>query len=341
MISLDKNILDKNSAAAKRMVAYGAQSDLFIIVPHTQKQIIELSEKVKGFATGGNKIQQFFRLKKIGKEILQKNKISAQGGPVSGWDLITTQDPFFTGLVGVCLRQKTGVKLEVQLHGDFFSSDYYKKSGCKNWLQYYIAKFLVIKKADKLRVVGERIKKSLLNLGIEENKIEVRPIAINEELISAKGGNYQPKINLHAKYPNYEKIFLSIGRLDSVKNIIFLIDVFAQVVKEKPNYLLLIVGDGVEKNKLQEQVNNFGLENNIKFENWTQDSISYIKTADCVLFPSLSEGYGLVAMEATAAGTRLIMNDVGVANFELKPSKKVKIVPLDKEVWIKEILTIL
>ena len=33
MISLDKNILDKNSMAAKRMVVYGKKSDLFIIIP--------------------------------------------------------------------------------------------------------------------------------------------------------------------------------------------------------------------------------------------------------------------------------------------------------------------
>ena len=132
------------------------------------------------------------------------------------------------------------------MHGDFFSSDYYKKSGLKNLLQYCIAKFLVIKVADKIRVVGERIKKSLLNLGIEENKIEVRPIAVNEEIISAKGGNYQPKINLHEKYAGYEKIFLNIARLEKVKNINFLIGVFVQVLKASPNYLLLVVGTGSE-----------------------------------------------------------------------------------------------
>lgn len=119
-----------------------------------------------------------------------------------------------------------------------------------------------------------------------------------------------------------------------------MIGVFVQVLKASPNYLLLVVGTGSEKLKLENKVKSLGLTNNIKFEDWTSDSASYIKTADCVLFPSLSEGYGLVAMEAVAMGTKLVMNDVGVANFELKPSDKVKIISLDKEVWVKEILSI-
>ena len=258
--------------------------------------------------------------------------------------MITAQDPFFTGLIGVCLkmtlrhiRGKPKIKLEVQLHGDFFSSDYYKKSGMKNLMRYYLAKLWVIKKADKIRVVGERIKQSLLKLGVEENKIETRSIAIDAYLIE----NYQPKINLHAKYSSYKKIFLNIGRLDTVKNIDFLIDVFTQAITERNDYLLLIVGAGAEKNNLQNKVKSLGLENNIKFEPWKHDPIDYIKTADCVLFPSFSEGYGLVPMEASVVGTKVIMSNVGVANFELKPSDKVKILPLDTKRWAKEITNII
>lgn len=327
MISLDKNILDKNSVVAKRMIEYGKKDNLFILIPDNEGQFIELSPNVKAYSTGGNKLSQFCRLKKMGRKILKENKIN----------LITAQDPFFTGLAGVCLKKKFKTKLEVQLHGDFFSSDYYKKSGGKNWLQYYIAKLWIIKKADKIRVVGDRIKKSLLDLGIAENIIEARPIAVSVDSLK----NYQPKINLRAKYPNYEKIFLNIGRLEPVKNIGWLLEVFAQTVKAKSNYLLLIVGDGSEKEKLQNQVKSLGLEYNIQFESWVDDPVDYIKTADCILFPSLSEGYGLVAMEAAVAGMPLIMNDVGVANFELKPSEKVKILAVnDKAAWLNALLNI-
>lgn len=325
MVSLDKNILDKNSAAAKRMIFYGAQSDLFIIVPHNQKQIIELSEKVKVYATGGNKLQQFCRLKKIGREILKENKI----------DLITTQDPFFTGLIGVCLKKKTGAKLEVQLHGDFFSSDYYKKSGFKNWLQYYIAKLLVIKKADKLRVVGERIKKSLLSLGIEENKIKVLPI---EQTVTRTGAF--KIVDLKKDYPEFKKYFIFLGRLEPVKNVNWLIQIFSEVLKKHPDYVLFIMGDGSQRKQLEKEVKNLGVENNIIFTGWVENPIESLKTMDALLLPSLSEGYGLVAIEASTLNVLIIMSDVGLANFELKPGDKVKILPLDKQKWVEEILRV-
>ena len=243
--------------------------------------------------------------------------------------MITTQDPFFTGLIGILLKRKFKIKLEVQMHGDFFG-DYYQKQ----WIKLKIAKF-VLKCADVIRVVGERVKQSLLNLGISENKIIVKSVPIDTELIK----NYQPKIDLHQKYPGYEKIFLVLGRLDPVKNVSWLIGVFREVVNQQGGCLLLIVGSGKEESNLKLQVTSYKLQNNIKFETWTDDPISYIKTADCVLFSSLSEGYGLVPMEAFFAGTLVIMNDVGVANCELKSSEKVKIISVsDREAWIKSML---
>ena len=50
------------------------------------------------------------------------------------------------------------------------------------------------------------------------------------------------------------------------------------------------------------------------------------------------QGYGMVPMEANMAGKKVIMSDVGVANYELKPSENVIILPIDyKERFINEI----
>lgn len=322
MISLDKKILDPNSDVAQRMIEYGKENELFIIIPDKEKKSFDLSHTVHVWSTGGkNKVKQFLSLKRIGKKLVKENNIKE----------ITTQDPFWTGLIGWCLKKKFKIKLEVQIHGDFFS-DYYKKQ-C---LRLCLAKF-VLKRADVIRVVGERIRQSLVKLSVAESKIEVKPIFVNVEEIR----NYQPKFNLHQKYPGYEKIFLVLGRLDPVKNVGWLISVFSEVLKSRKDWLLLIVGSGNDESNIKLQVTGYRLQDSVKFEPWTIDPISYIKTADCVLFPSLSEGYGLVPMEAFEVDTPVIMNDVGVANYELKLSEKVKILPInDKDAWIKAILEI-
>lgn len=324
MISLGKNILDSRSRAAGRMIDYGKENELFIIIPDAGKMKFDLSPAVHVETSGGCcKKSQFFKLKALGGKLIKEKNIK----------MVTAQDPFFAGLIGWMLAKKYKIIFEAQAHGDFYGSNYYKNLGLF-WRWRLRLGIFVLRRADKVRAVGERVKESLKKLGIAENKIVIKPVAAKVEDIK----NYSPKLNLHDKYPEYKNIFLVLGRLEAVKNISWLIDVFKEAA---PDGLLLIVGNGAEGGFLKEKAARSGSKNNIKFESWTEDPFSYIKTADCVLFPSLSEGYGLVAMEAVAAGTPVIMNNVGVANYELRPSDKVKILPInDKQKWVEAILSI-
>jgi len=317
MISLDKKIPDPASAVAKRMIEYGKENELFILIPASEKKEINLSDTVHIFSTGGNRIQQYFRLKKMGLELIRKYDIKS----------ITTQDPFFLGKIGWWLKKKTGSTLEVQVHGDFFGSDYYQATIF--WkIKIFLAKF-VLRRADSVRTVGERVKQSLLKIGLEARKILVKPIMLNAESTSAP------------VFTQERSNFVWAGRMEPEKNLLFLIDVFSQVVRHKPDVQLVLVGEGSEKASLQKKVKQLKLENNIKFVSWLPNPIGYIKNAQALLLPSLTESYGAVAMEANASGTSIIMNDVGVANYELKPSGMVTILPInDREAWINAILDI-
>lgn len=338
MISLDKKIIEHNSQVAKRMEAYSNLGyALFIVIPDREKRKpgIRLGTKQKVYveSTGGNKLQQIFRVFFRSREILLSENINQ----------ITTQDPFFTGFIGILLRfifkYKRDIKLEVQLHGDFFSTNYYKKSGVKNKIQNLIGRF-VLKRVDKIRVVSYRIRESLSILKIPKStKIVVKPVEIDYELIKKypRDKNYIIK-----RFPgNYNKTFFWSGRMEPVKNLEWLIEIFKDVIEKKKNILLILAGEGSEKYKLQEKVKDLNLEDHIRFDSWSEFPFNLYKSADCLLFPSLSEGFGRVPMEAVAAGAKVIMNDVGVANYELKPSEKVIILPInDREAWIKAILSI-
>ena len=137
---------------------------------------------------------------------------------------------------------------------------------------------------------------------------------------------------MHQKYPKYKKIFLVLSRLEPIKNVGWLVDLWSEIDTDK---LLLIVGSGSQADLLQQKAVNH---ENIKFEDWTDDHVSYLKAADCLLFPSVSEGYGLAPMEASIVGTPVIMNDVGVANCELRSSEKAKVIPLaNLQDWVEAI----
>ncbi len=309
MISLDKNILLQDSLVTRRMIGYGKEKELFIIIPSRDRRTFDISETVHVQSTGGNRVVQFFRLLLIGRRLIKEKKI----------DEITAQDPLYVGLAGVCLKKMCGIKLEVQMHGDFLGGYYGKR---------WVVK-MSLHNADTIRVVGERIRQSILPLGIAPEKIIVRPVNNTVEIVTST------PVDVHQAYPAYEKIFLVLGRLESVKNVLWLINVFKDAVGDK-KYLLLIVGKGSQQAAVQQQVGE-----SVVLEQWTDHPYEYIKSADCVLFSSLSEGYGLVPMEAHALGTPVIMNDVGVAHFELRPSDKVKIIPVsDREAWVQAIRSV-
>lgn len=276
MISTDRSILDENSEARQRMVEYG-----------------KLAEKLRVII-----LSRPFKSLKIGKDI-------------KGFDLITTQDPFETGLIGWILAKIFEASLQVQIHTDFLSP-YFVQHSMLNKLRVMIAKFL-IPRSDCIRVVSERIKKSLERVTRYALRVTVLPIFTDIEKIK----NSAVKTDLHKKYPQFDFIILMASRLTKEKNIGLAIEVLhnAKTAKSYANNAkvgLIIVGSGPkEKNLIR--LGQIKLHDHIVLEPWTDDLASYYKTADLFLLTSNYEGYGRTLVEAAAAGCRIISSDVGIA----------------------------
>ena len=103
------------------------------------------------------------------------------------------------------------------------------------------------------------------------------------------------------------------SRLSVEKNIGLAIEAVKYLIPNYPNVLLLIVGDGPELKTLKIQVVSHKLQDNVVFESWTDDLVSYYKTADLFLLTSNYEGYGRTIVEAVVANLPVLMTDVGVA----------------------------
>ena len=224
-----------------------------------------------------------FRSFKIGKEI-------------KGFDLVTAQDPFECGLVGYVAAKILRIPLQLQVHTDFLSKYFWQES-LLNKIRVLMAKFL-IPKADCVRAVSERIKKSL-------GKGIVLPIFVDAEKIK----NAPIRTDLRAKYPQFDFIILMASRLTKEKNIGLAIEAMKEVIKKYPKTGLIIVGEGPEKKKDTA---------NIIFESWSDDLASYYKTANLFLLTSNYEGYGRTLVEAAVASCKLISSDVGIAEAILE-----------------------
>lgn len=324
VINLVKATFDESSANRRRLEEYSRLIDkLFVIVWTREREKLILENKLFIFPTNSQSrffypFDTFF----IARKILKKNKI----------DLILVQDPFETGLCGWIIAGLFRLKLLIQVHSDFLSPYFWQESFL-NKIRVLVAKFL-IKRADCLQVVSERIKKSLVS---KYRNIKISKIAVLSIFVDIKKVQEMPMaVDLHQKYPQFDFIILIASRLTKEKNIGLAIKAMAEVVKKYPKTGLVIVGNGPER-KNYSLLSSVILENAVPFE----DIVSYHKTADLFLLTSNYEGYGMAVVEAMASGCPVVMTNVGLAGEVLENNKEGMVVPVgDKEELTRAILSL-
>ena len=100
-----------------------------------------------------------------------------------------------------------------------------------------------------------------------------------------------------------------VGRMQPEKNHDFLIDVFAEIKKKKPDAELILVGTGPLEEKVKSKVAEKGLSDCVHFLGNRKDMNRIYQAMDVFVFPSLFEGLGIVAIEAQAAGVPIVCSE--------------------------------
>ena len=129
-----------------------------------------------------------------------------------------------------------------------------------------------------------------------------------------------------------------VGRFTYLKNQMFLIDVFAEVHKKDPSAVLLLVGDGEDRAKIEEKIKS--LRGSVILLGNQVDVYRFYPAMDVFVFPSISEGLGIAAVEAQACGLHVIAS-AGVPN-EAEYTDGTVFLPLDLgiEKWADAVLSV-
>jgi glycosyltransferase involved in cell wall biosynthesis len=106
-----------------------------------------------------------------------------------------------------------------------------------------------------------------------------------------------------------DRVIGHVGRFDPVKNHEFLLRTFARAARIDPKVRLVMVGRGRLEARIRELAAELGVEEAFRFAGATHDIAAYMAMFDLFLFPSFSEGLGIVCVEAQAAGTRVLASD--------------------------------
>lgn len=93
-----------------------------------------------------------------------------------------------------------------------------------------------------------------------------------------------------------------VGRFDAQKNHEFLLQIFVEIKKQRENAVLLLVGDGTLREQTEQQAEQMGIINSVRFMGVREDVPDLMHMMDVFLFPSLFEGLGIVLIEAQTCG---------------------------------------
>lgn len=216
-------------------------------------------------------------------------------------DLIHCHSPFTVGRVAMRLHKKRKIPLVCTFHSQYKRDFEQHAKLLANFMMKYIMK--CFNSSDETWTMHTASRDTLVSYGYTGNVI-----------LMPNGTSMLPP-------PNYEEerkvgrtkymtdtsklLFIFVGRLTIQKNILFVVDVLAELKKRGLKFKMLFVGDGPDKDKLVNKITQQGLDGDIELEGklHKHQLQEIYAAADLFLFPSMYDVSSLVQVEAASRYT--------------------------------------
>ena len=315
-ISNDPQIFKEGSAVRARMRTYAGK----IGTLHILSRAVSNSDSEDGtlvlHGRAVSKVKGWRQLLVEAKTLIAEHSIN----------VVSTQDPFEYGYIGMKAVEGTSAKLHVQIHTDFLSP-WFTRGGIfrspqlsvptKNIVRKQLAK-RVLKKADGIRVVSERIANSLrVAYGSSIVEPVVIPIAVSSVV--------PERVDLPE--PHLPFTLITIGRLEPEKRMDDILVALSSLRDAYPIVGLVIVGEGNQRKHLEEKVAELKLEDKVTFLGSRNDAWGLMQSAQAYIQASAYEGYGMTLVEAALARIPIITSDVGIVGEVLVGYEDVLVSP--------------
>ncbi len=157
-----------------------------------------------------------------------------------------------------------------------------------------------VRKLDRFVVLTQADKEDWLKVRPEVDQI-YNPLSFVSEEVS----------------PLTRKRCIAVGRLESQKNFTDLITAWKTVDGRHPDWTLSIYGNGSQKEALQNQINDIGLQGKVVLEGSTDNVRKEMIDSSCLILTSKYEGFGMVILEAMEAGLPIVSYDCPKGPSEL------------------------
>lgn len=224
-------------------------------------------------------------------------------------DIIHISTPSLLGNFALKTARRLGIPVISIYHTHFVSYvDYYVKNfpflidftkdKVKNSLRTFY------NQCDIVYVPSNTMIKELVETGIRPELIKLWQRGIDRKVFSPSKKNQELIYSLTG---NQAPCILFVSRLVWEKNLQTLIDLYSLIEERKLNYNLIVVGEGVAKESLQKQMPNAIFAGYMGHEKLA----NVYASSDVFFFPSVTETFGNVVLEAMASGLPCVVADGG------------------------------
>lgn len=185
-----------------------------------------------------------------------------------------------------------------------------------------IIKRYIVSNSAAVTVVSNAMRKEVIKLKVGHKKIYVAPMGVDLY------NRFIPPETRHNKGS-----LLFVGRLIEKKGLRYLIEALPLILKRHPKVFLCIAGDGPEKNNLKSRCADLEISDHVHFLGAVKNDLlpKLYQESDVVVFPSvISEGFGLVLVEALGCQCAVVVTDIPAFQDIIADGKTGLVVPQKK-----------
>lgn len=241
------------------------------------------------------------------------------------------------GIPAVAIKKLLGIPFSVFAHGlEFarFGSNSFLWRICKR----------IYREAEAVFPVSKPTRNLLVGRGLPAEKVHVVHLGVNNQIFEP----VPPLTNWNGKSLKGERVILSVGRLVERKGVDKVIEALPLVLKQLPNALYVVVGDGPYREQLMQLSQRRGVSDKVLFAGYVPDIRPFYHACEVFVLPTREgrkgdiEGLGLVYLEAAACGKPVIASLVGGVADAVVPNETALIVdPLAPEEIANAIIRVL
>lgn len=172
----------------------------------------------------------------------------------------------------------------------------------------WLSRFKYSSLCDTIIAISDAVRESLLNGGVDSARIVRVRSAVDAESYQAER---KPGLRNELGILENSIVIGIIAQLIERKGHKYLLDAMSVVVKKHPNAVLLILGEGQTKSKIENQSKELGISDNVILAGFRNDIPAVLREIDILVHPARMEGLGIAILQAMSAGIPVIASEVG------------------------------